>query len=402
MEFIIKQSKIFNNLVHDHFAKKYNRIFKSRNVLIIKNKNLNHHYNSNLDETKSSLVYIMYKNIYYRKIHQTPISYLDSLSKKKINQLYNHYNKNYMLSDNIIVLGKRYIDKKTNHKINNSLQFLCFFPIKNNKETETETETVVYENEKKPINSNSVNRRCFLFNLKNLITESKTTFKSAIPNFYNNKFNDNIYINNLIKNGLFFDVEYTNDIYDDFKSFPESKDNSMLFMIGVSFLKNNPENLEYNHFTVDKLTSEFEYKILYNFLDFIQNKYKNQKSNYIYLFHWSHADKTCLEKCLKKYPDLYNVYLFLPIIYIDLLQVVKKTVYSNSYSLKYIAKDLLNFEYDTDCKNGLDAMISIIQKNNQIIDNQKLIDYDITKDVIEYNKLDTILLYKVLKHFTKT
>ncbi len=47
-------------------------------------------------------------------------------------------------------------------------------------------------------------------------------------------------------------------------------------------------------------------------------------------------------------------------------------------------------------------MCSIIQKNITMNDNQKLTDFDITKDIIEYNKMDTVLLYKVIKYFIQT
>jgi len=225
-------------------------------------------------------------------------------------------------------------------------------------------------------------KRLFLYNLKNSL-KSKNT----------------MYINNIIKNGLFLDVEYTNDIYDDFSTFPISKDYSMLFMIGISFINKN--ELDFIHFTTDKLTPEYEYNILKQFLNLLSEKYKKDKTPPI-IYHWSPADKTCLEKAFKKYPDLYNIYTIYSIQYVDLLDVVKKTINMSSYSLKYIAKNLLHVNYDTECQNGLDAMCSIIQQNNKMNKDQKLTDFDVTKDVIRYNKMDTVLLYKVIEFFLKS
>ncbi len=402
MEFIHKQSRIFNTLIYNYFVKKYNSIYKSRNVLILPNKNINSQYNTNLDENKHSLIYVMYKNIYYKETNTTNTNefrcYLDSNTKMKILKSFNYYNKKINLSNDVLIIGKRYINRKTNDKINDSTKLYCTLPMSNpsvwqgtlpilneiNNIDETKNENIqILEKRDQTYHYYLQNqRRLFLYNLKN-------TFKS----------DSTIYINNSIKNGLFLDVEYTNDIYDDFKTFPESKDHSMLFMIGIAFKVK--DDLEFIHYTVDKLTPEYEYKILKGFLDLINEKYKKEKCP-IVIYHWSHADKTCIEKSFKKYPDLYNIYRIYPIEYIDLLCVVKQTIQLPCYSLKYVAKTLLNINYDTECKNGLDAMCSIIQKNISMNDNQKLTDFDITKDIIEYNKMDTVLLYKVIKYFTQT
>ena len=77
---------------------------------------------------------------------------------------------------------------------------------------------------------------------------------------------------------------------------------------------------------------------------------------------------------------------------IDLLIVLKQTINLPSYSLKYVAKELLNLHYDTDCQNGLDAMCRIIQ--NDIVTSTP--NNDIVKDIVEYNKMDTTLLYNIL------
>ena len=95
------------------------------------------------------------------------------------------------------------------------------------------------------------------------------------------------------------------------------------------------------------------------------------------------------------------------IIYVDLLIILKQTIDLPSYSLKYVAKELLNLRYDTDCQNGLDAMCSIIQNdimltNNEMnIHNQDLLSLQSSKDIVKYNKIDTTLLYDVLIYFIK-
>ena len=67
--------------------------------------------------------------------------------------------------------------------------------------------------------------------------------------------------------------------------------------------------------------------------------------------------------------------------------------------------DLLDISYDTDCKNGLDAMCSVIKNNIQLqkekTNFKTLMCFDNTRDVVNYNKLDTTLLYSILRYFVQ-
>lgn len=418
MEFIYKQTKLFNNLVYSYFSKKYQPLYKSKNVFILSNKNINSHYKTTLDEKQHTLIYVLYKNIHYKEQKNHPFykCYLDSNTKLKISKLFNYYNKRIHLSNDILIIGKRYINRKTNEKINDSTKLYCVLPMSNTQSNYTcnysikDDNMIKYDNMIKTDNmtkaDNMTKDDSISENLRskkrNLIIQNKR--RLFLYNLKNSLKTKSLYLNYIIKNGLYLDVEYTNDIYDDFTTFPISKDNSTLFMIGITLLKRvtllKRDKLDFVHFTTDKLTPEYEYKILKEFLDFINEKYKKDKSPTI-IYHWSHADKTCLEKSFKKYPDLYHIYTIYPIQYIDLLDVVKKTIEMPSYSLKYIAKHLLHINYDTECQNGLDAMCSIIQKNNNMKINEKLTDFDVTKDIIQYNKMDTVLLYKVIEFFSK-
>ena len=288
----------------------------------------------------------------------------------------------------VMIIGRKY---KTNNKIiSNSLGCYCTFDVlkikekvnisKRNKNVQTEVSLV-----------KTNLRRTFLLNLKAYINQHGTEFNT-------------IYINNMIHNSVFLDVEYTNDIYDDFSTFPISKDNSMLFIIGLLRIVKN--ECCYTDFTSKRLTYQEEYRILDNFLDYISNNYKNNKFR-VTVFHWSHADKYIIEKSLARYPDLQKKYDPTQIIYVDLLIILKQTIDLPSYSLKYVAKELLNLRYDTDCQNGLDAMCSIIQNdimltNNEMnIHNQDLLSLQSSKDIVKYNKIDTTLLYDVLIYFIK-
>jgi len=407
MEFIQQRSSLFKKIVLNYFIINYqlsitkfvnnlnirnkNLIYVKGNYVIIHNKIVNLHYknlhcNIKLDETKYSLMMILYKNIKYKEPNSTgdqPNStgeaILNSDNKKNIYKIYLSHKDQCLISD-VMIIGRKY---KTNNKIiSNSLGCYCTFDVLKIKDKEN-----ISKINKNVLPFNKTNlRRTFLLNLKEYINQHGTEFNT-------------IYTNNMIQNSVFLDVEYTNDIYDDFSTFPISKDNSMLFIIGLLRIVKN--ECCYTDFTSKRLTYQEEYRILDNFLDYISNNHKNNKVR-VTIFHWSHADKYIIEKTLARYPDLQKKYDPTQIIYVDLLIILKQTIDLPSYSLKYVAKELLNLHYDTDCQNGLDAMCSIIQNDIMLTNQEKdLLSLQSSKDIVKYNKIDTTLLYDVLIYFIK-
>lgn len=172
------------------------------------------------------------------------------------------------------------------------------------------------------------------------------------------------------------DLEYINDIHDTYTDFPVSQNHSHIFMIGCQYMKNDVFNI----FTKPSFNKQNEYSIILEFLDTIQEN--------TIIIHWSHADKTYLLKSLERYPDLMYKYDKLDISYIDLMKIFKECEYPTwSYSLKVISKDLLNYQYNTKCLDGIDAITACIYDYTNNLD-----------DVINYNKQDTILLKKLIQH----
>lgn len=421
MNIIFSQTKKFNSLVTQYFQKNYrlkninirnhqnyetplkiniNSLIRIRNTILIHNKILNQHYNiTTLNEDQYSIVYITYKNL--TVLGNNRNCSLNIETKTKINQTYNYIknsfglHQNIRISNDIIVIGRKYICK--DEKITNSLNFFCTYNPTENKNNQKVIKCNYNEkgneksnekgNEKGNEQSNEQSnvRRKFLFHLKEKLER------------YNIRYISNYH---LLKSSIFLDLEYINDIYDDFSSFPVSKDSSMIFMIGVCLLsKDRSNSLDFTDFTVNKLTADQEYTIVKKYLNFIIDRI--HKSKDIILFHWSPADKNYVEKTIGKYPDLleiYNIYIN-HIYYIDLLQIVKETIKIDSYSLKYVSKYLLNQNYDTDCQNGFDAMCSVIELNKK---SDNLIKSTVMQDIINYNKLDISLLYQLLMYFTKS
>ena len=294
MEFIQQRSLLFKKIVLNHFIINYqlsitkfvnnlnthnkNLIYVKGNYAVIHNKIVNLHYNVKLDETKYSLMMILYKNIKYKEPNSTGVqpnstgeAILNSDIKKNIYKIFHNLDQKLNVSD-VMIIGRKY---KTNNKIiSNSLGCYCTFDVLKIKDKENISKINKNVQTKVPLIKTNL-RRTFLLNLKAYINQHGTEFNT-------------IYINNMIQNSVFLDVEYTNDIYDDFSTFPISKDNSMLFIIGLLRIVKN--ECCYTDFTSKRLTYQEEYRILDNFLDYISNNYKNNKSR-VTVFHWSHADK---------------------------------------------------------------------------------------------------------------
>lgn len=415
MEFIKQRSVLFNKLILKYFISNYKLsvtkslyklnikntklIYIKNNHVIIHNKIINRHYSTYLDESKYSVIMILYKNIKYKINNDKNIVILNNQLKTNIYKVYKNLEKNndikvpcldkssasveVPVSNDIIVIGRKYIDSKTNNKIiQNSLGLYCVLS------TTIQPEKCIVEKEQISINKKELNRtlvrRKFLLNLKNYINGNVNLNQNTL------------YINDMISNSIFLDTEFTNDIYDDFSTFPISKDTSFLFMIGI--LHKN----KYVDFTTKRLNYEEEYKILCDFLSFIESKALVGSQSPFIIFHWSNADKYIIEKSLSRYQELYKRYNSQNILYVDLLTVIKQTIILPSYSLKFVAKELLNINYETDCQNGLDAMCSVIKNDIMLKNSDKnLLSLPSMIDIINYNKMDTTLLLKILQHFIK-
>lgn len=412
MEFINKRAGLFKKLVVKHFINTYNlkivnnierclsvqpnSIYVKSNCILMNNRIINEMYKSNLDVGKWSVIFVNYKNINFQKRDSEYMAILDTNTKRKIlKTLMNFKNRNY-IDEKILLIGRKYLNANDKqHKVMNCFGLMCTLSLKDikfriNKNREANScegiENRDVSLDKNTSNSKSKLRRTFLMNIKTCLNQIQ---------------NGEIY--RLISNGIYLDIEFTNDIYDDFDTFPISNDTSIIFMIGI-YMKNKLNDLEYTDFTVNRLCKTDEHFILEKFLNVIEDKYEATKTK-VLIFHWSNADKYIIEKSLQKYPELYlrykNMLEFIQ--YVDLLKIFKQTIVLPSYSLKYVSKYFLNISYDSDCKNGLDAMCSIIQNeiNLQKIKRTKLglSCFQTTMDIVKYNKTDTTLLYQLLKYF---
>lgn len=398
MDIIIERSVLFRRLVVNDFAKNYrlrcvknfivllnkaNNLYYKNNYMIIHNTVLNDRYKFSLDITKYSIVFLLYKNINYSQKEYCNIARLDRYTKQTMKTVLQKYYGYKNISNEIFIIGRKYTNSNDkNEKTNDCFGKICTYDINKCVLADCVSDNLSTSDnlsQKLPETfSKSVLRRRFLYNLQQFIDVDSS-------------------IRECISNGVYLDVEYTNDIYDNFKTFPISIDQSVLFMIGMY------HRSYYDNFITDNLSHDEEYRILDNFLLRLGNKVNGK----IHIFHWSNADKYIIDKTLQRYPDIIQRYddVIKRIVFVDLLQVVKLTIPGlQSYSLKYVCKHLLNIIYDTKCQNGLDAMCSVIENDlllkTDVYTEKNLLFFHDTKDVVNYNKLDTTLLYDIVKYFS--
>lgn len=168
-------------------------------------------------------------------------------------------------------------------------------------------------------------------------------------------------------------------------------------IIGLIIISN--DRYLFKDFTIDDLTIESEKQNIINWLNFIS------KYDHIKIYHWGVAEKTYLENINKRFPDIK-----LPkMIMIDLLHffrqepIIIKDCFN--FSLKTIGKNMykhcmINSTW-SDTDNGLDAMIRFKELCLQKDKNIPLKRYTEIAEIIEYNKMDCVILMEILFYLRK-
>lgn len=204
---------------------------------------------------------------------------------------------------------------------------------------------------------------------------------------------------------LYVDFEMTCSVLNDLENLPKSSGNSIIYMIGVGYLKN--KEWKYKCFTTDQISSDEELRICIDFANYVTkliNKYKfNPK-----LVHWGHAEPSAWNRVLNKYLSLsikcikFNWFNLLNIFYNEPI-VVKGCL---SYGLKYIAKSFYDhgfikttWDKDSSCSNGLGASLGAFRVSKDCLDNSISIkNTNIIKNIIKYNEVDCKVLEEIINY----
>ena len=174
------------------------------------------------------------------------------------------------------------------------------------------------------------------------------------------------------------------------------KDLPNICIIGLIILNNNNDKYLFKDFTIEHLTIESEKQNILNWLSFIS------KYNEIKIYHWGHAEKSYLENIHKRFPDiklpkmelidLLHFYRKEPIIIKDCFNFSLKTIGKNMYK-----HDLIDSTW-SETDNGLDAMIKFKEICLKKDKNIPLKRYNEISEIIEYNKMDCVILKEILEY----
>ena len=208
------------------------------------------------------------------------------------------------------------------------------------------------------------------------------------------KFSDNEYIldiESLIH--LEEKTNYFNDIIE--------KDKATICIIGSVHLQDNLFK-SFQDFTINNLSIAEEKNIIINWL----NSLKACDNGFVKIYHWGHAEKTYIHTMKSKFLDI----RFPKMILIDLLDFFKNEPIiikdCFNFGLKNVGKALYNHKFisttwdSTD--NGLDAMIQFKEICEQNKDkNIPLKRYTDISDIVNYNRIDCIVLTEILMFLRK-
>lgn len=355
-----------------------------KNSLVVPNTIINTMHNTDKDCSKYSCIFTLYRNIHYSQKDGCVFAKLDGPMKDNMRncmgELKSMIRQNNWFDD-VYVISRKYLQAAgktdTLGVKRNCFDLCCKIQMKEPSSRRTLTDSV----DKVGVNSNVANttsipqRRQFAYALKQEI-HSKSDRQQTM------------YVKSVLSRSIFLDVEFANDIIDDFKTFPVSKDMSMVFMAGVGVSMGG--KFDYTNITVNQLSPTEEYKLMEQLIGLFEHFIALHGEAFV--FHWSHVDVTVINKALSRYPCLstrFNNIIGTKLHFVDLMKVFKSSSVLDSYSLKKVAKVMLNYEYDSECKNGFDAMMATIEyfvdkKNN-------------LSDIIHYNKIDTMLLYALIR-----
>jgi hypothetical protein len=193
---------------------------------------------------------------------------------------------------------------------------------------------------------------------------------------------------------FYIDFETIGGLFDDMSKIPESNKKDIVFMIGLGH-KNKDLEFEYLNLKIPQISDQEEFEMF----DLVLNKIKEISNGLPHvIYHWGHVEKTIFDNISKRYSRSTDLN------FCDLMTVFTSGQIaikgSLNYSLKDICKNLANngliaYNKIDNISGGLSAMIKAEKYYSDILENKH--DPQVMLDIIEYNKLDCILLYEVLK-----
>lgn len=220
-------------------------------------------------------------------------------------------------------------------------------------------------------------------------------------------------------NDMFVDFEKMNDVFGSFSELPVKRNTDMIFMIGVYHRTYSPDgelDWSYRCFTSNEATHEEEFRIMNEFVEFVNKHVKTPKLWYWFAENnfWKSAESRQFDLAftsanherikrignwrILNWVDLRDVFIKEPI-------VIKNCF---SFGLKAIAgamkkHGMITAELDSDCKDGLTAMVNAweLYTRTNILSSGSAndpVESQVMKDIIKYNRFDVVSLWDILRY----
>lgn len=203
------------------------------------------------------------------------------------------------------------------------------------------------------------------------------------------------------ENEMFVDFETLSDIF---------TNNEQIFLIGIYSLENNDKKYKYTSFLCKDKTKEEELRILEDFLNFIQNKIRENKSSPLIRF-WS-AEEKFWKRAINRHPELIYKYPNVNLIWTDINLLFTQTPIvlrdCLNFKLKSIVSamkkhGMIDTQLDSTCDNGLTAMVKANNCYDKCLkENSNVKDNIVMKDIINYNIFDCKAILDILTYLRST
>jgi hypothetical protein len=191
-----------------------------------------------------------------------------------------------------------------------------------------------------------------------------------------------------------------NNEIDIFNSNSQHDTSSFIFMIGIGYIENN--EWKFKNIYAPNNTYNYEFNIINQMKEFIEEKQKEYPKLPIRIFHWSHAEKTFITSADDRHRHKWTEWLS-KIEWIDLCQILKSEPIvikdAFDFSIKSIGTALfkhnkINTHWDTNITNGLNAMMDAIKY-------YKTKDESIIRDIEKYNEIDCKIMWEITNYLRK-
>jgi len=237
-----------------------------------------------------------------------------------------------------------------------------------------------------------------------------------------NKNNDTIIEPEIITNNLnewkenrtlefFIDFE-TSDSYLE-NNLDNNTNGHFIYMIGCGWSLNGI----WNHITLvsKRLEPQYEYEIIMQLFDIMNNLKKSTGNTKINVYHWSHAEINFLKNGFKRH-NITDNSIFKDFQWTDLMKVFMQEPIvikgAFNFKLKEIASALYKhnliqsiWDENNSCNSGVNALVDgLLCHKEAVKKNKSMIQIPLMKNIITYNELDCKILWEILvylrtKHF---